>query len=177
MKHRGFLKITDLYAGSERRPGSTCWWWLGALSGGYPRIWTFDHDLIEKYAMSGPQAVWNISTGTGTAGRTAYMRCVNRGCVSPHHIGIAASRAEIGAHIRRTGKQKGARNSETQRANLSKAWAVAGIVPTPPEVVLAIRAAGAGESNMALGRLHGLCHTTVSRIRLGESHQHVMEAA
>lgn len=169
---RGIATVEDLRARSERRPGSDCWWWLGAMACDKvsPRIWTLDYELVDKRTMTGPQAVWNISRGEGLHGWLAYMRCVNSSCVNPVHVGKARSRVEIGAHIARHGKRKG-RNTEAQRGNIRKAWQAAGITPTAPEVVAAIRAEPSSLTNIALAAKYGLGHTTVSRIRRGDSHR------
>lgn len=173
---RGTHKVTDLWAKSSRSEGSTCWQWLGATSDGgkTPRIWTFDHDKGERVVMPGPRAVWNIANQCGLGSRLAFMACVNSLCVNPAHVRVAVDRAEIGAHIAASGKRKG-KNLEQRRANLRKAWAASGKTITPPALVIAIRAAtGTGR---AIGLQFGVNERIVSRIRRGEAHLNVMEAA
>lgn len=173
---RGTNKVTDLWAKSERAEGSTCWQWLGAKSDGgkTPRMWTFDHDKGEKLVMPGPRAVWNIANQAGLGSRFAFMRCCNSLCVNPAHVGVAESRAEIGAHIAANGKRKGS-HVEARRLNLVKAWAGSGKTLTPPETVLAIRAAtGTGR---AIGLQFGVNERIVSKIRRGESHLNVTKEA
>lgn len=172
---RGVLRIADLYARSERRPGSGCWWWLGAMASDKlsPRIWTVCHDRGEKRVLTGMRAVWNIKHGAGLGDRLAYMRCCNSSCVNPDHVGSAASKAEIGAHIAAHGKRKGT-HVEARRASQKLAMAARGIVPTPPEVVRAIRASEG--SNVVVARQFGVSHQIVSAIRLGLSHARILEA-
>lgn len=166
------LRISDLYARSERRPGSGCWHWLGATStDGSPRIHTYDHDRCDKRSMSGAKAVWNISRSCGTAGKLAFRLCLMRDCVKPDHIALALSKAEIGAHIAARGGRKGT-HLQARRLNAGKAWAARKVAVTPPETVLAIR--GMQGSNVAIGRALGMRHQTVSRIRRGESHRHLL---
>lgn len=177
---RGMLTPADLRARSridplDANPYDPCWHWLGAkATDGVPRIWTVDHDRIEKRTMSGPKAVWNIAKGKGTGDRLAYRTCVACDCVNPTHHALATDKAEIGAHIARTGSRKGTAIPQ-RRANAIKAREAAGIATTPREIVLAAWA-WIG-SNVAFAKLHGICHTTVSRIRRGESHKQVGQAA
>ena len=176
MTKRGTTRIVDLYARSERRPGSDCWIWQGATSddGASPRIWTFDHDRGDKRVMTGPRAAWNIANGAGPGGRLAYMHCCNSLCVNPAHVRLAANRAEIGARIRVSGSRKG-QCSTQRRAGLEKAWSARGIVVTSPEVVRAVRAAVG--TNIAIAARYGIGHRVVSTIRLRKSHRDVAEAA
>lgn len=166
--------IADLRARSVQDPATHCWHWLGAKSpDGVPRIWTFDHERGDKRGMSGPKAVWNIAHGAAPRpGHLVYRRCVTCDCVNPSHMAQAASKKEIGAHIARNGARKGT-SVPQRRANLLKAAAAAGIRYTPPEIVQAIRAAGPGPTNLELAALHGCAHSTVSKIRRGESHRGV----
>ncbi len=173
---RGVLRIADLYARSERRPGSDCWHWRGAMASDStsPRIWTFDHDRGDKRCLSGPRAVWNIAHQAGLRGKLAFMRCVNSSCVNPVHVGSAWTKAEIGAHIALNGKRKGT-HTEARRLNASKGWAANCITPTPAATVLRVRAMTGTSTAIALAL--GMTHQTVSRIRRGDSHRHLLEAA
>lgn len=176
MSGRGVLRIADLYARSERQPGSQCWVWTGGYASDRVsvRIWTFDHDRGEKRVMSGPRAVWNIAHGTGLGGRMAFMRCVNSACVNPAHVGSAADQAEIGLRIAENGKRKG-KNHEVNRRNAEKATLARGWKLTPPAVILQIvRESG---TNVAIAARLGVSHQLVSRVRLGQAHKHVLEAA
>lgn len=165
------LTVDDLRARSERRPGDLCWHWLGAkASDGTPRMWTLDYDYGEKRTVSGPKAVWHISHGAGTRGRLVYRGCVCTDCVNPAHMRLALTKAEIGQHIRRNGARKGV--TEARQRNIEKAWAATGLKVTPPEVVIAIRADSG--TLAALGKKYGMSPKTVSRIRRGDSHRHLL---
>lgn len=169
------MRIIDLYNRSERRPGSTCWHWLGAKSGGSVRIWTLDFDRAEKRTMSGPKAVWNIAKQRGTGDRLAFMTCVNMLCVNPDHVSSAPDKAAIGAHIRAVGARVGTA-VESRRANIARAHVANGITVTPPDVVRAIRAAPAAMTNIAIAAQHGILHhQTVSRIRRRLSRRDVID--
>jgi hypothetical protein len=61
---------------------------------------------------------------------------------------------------------------EQRRANARKAHAATGKV-TPPEVVLAVRRDSGTLAE--IGARHGINRSTVSRIRRGESHRHLLE--
>lgn len=167
-------KVSDLEARSLRDAATHCWHWQGAkATDGTPRIWTFDHERGEKRAMSGPKAVWNIAhQAAPRAGWLVFRRCVTLDCVNPSHMAQARDKREIGAHVARSGARKG-KFAEQARANALKASAAAGIVYTPPEIVRAIRAEGSGPTNLALSERYGIGHSTVSRIRRGESHRGV----
>ena len=175
---RGVLTLADLRAHCRVDYDTGCWHWLGATSMKWqPRIWTLDHERIEKRLMSGPKAAWNIAhQAAPRAGWLVYRRCVVRDCVCPVHLGLARDQAEIGMHIRLSGRHKGdgKRGLDSQRANQAKACAARGIKVTPRDVVLACRAAGPEVSNPMLAEIHGIHHSTVSRIRLGQSHRGVV---
>lgn len=170
------LTIADLRARSERTTGSACWQWLGAtVRDGSPRIWTLDYDRLEKRSMNGAKAVFFISQGCALNGRLAYRGCLNMGCVNPDHIRTATDRAEIGGIVKDAGKRKGT-NTEQRLAALAKAQIAAGHAPTSRDIVLAIRSAPRSITGLELARVHGLAQSTVSRIRLVQSHREVRDA-
>lgn len=172
-RKRGIGSIEDLYARSERRPGSSCWWWMGAVdkhSGGGARLWSFDFDAGEKRSMSGARAVYGILHGVAPpAGKIAAMRCCNRLCVNPAHNWIAGSRAEIGAAIAEAGTRKG-KNRAALLASLAKGRKSQGIVDTPSEIVRAIRQAPKTITSRSLAQQFSVGEGTVSKIRRGISH-------
>ncbi len=172
------LRIEEVRARCNMDRVTHCWVWTGATSSdGVPRIHTFDHARLEKRTMSGPMAVWNIAHGEAPRQGHMVMRCCGRKlCLNPAHLRQFRDKAEMGLHIRRAGWRKGTA-MESRRANVKLAQAAAGTVATPPDVVLAIRAEPAQTTNKALGERYGISHQTVSRIRLGQSHRHLMEAA
>lgn len=164
------LTIADLERRSKRSPGDLCWHWQGAKApDGTPRIWTFCHDALDKKVLSGPKAVWNIAHGESPRGRLVFRSCVCTDCVNPAHMKLANSKAEIGAHIRLNGARKGSTPERLQ--NIQAAWAAAGVIVTPPDVVRAIRADSG--TLKAIGARHGVNYRVVGRIRRGESHRNV----
>ena len=169
-RKRGINTAQDLKANSERRPGSTCWWWLGAvvlqkgcIDSVSARIWTFNHRLGRKCTMSGPGAVYAITHGEPVPhGQKAYMRCVNPQCVNPAHVDCGTPKM-IGVHIQKMGVRKG-KITPAVLESARKGRAAQGIVDTPQEVKQAIRAA-VGETGVSLADRYGLSANTVSRIR------------
>ena len=120
---RGIFTSSDLRAWCDVNHDTGCWIWQGGLSGGAPRIWTFDHELGEKHTMSGPKAAWNIAyQAAPRKGCLVYRRCMVTLCLFPAHLSQARNRKEIGKHIRLIGVQKGT-FIEQRRANLVKARA------------------------------------------------------
>lgn len=176
-RRRLVTRAQDLYERSERRPGSSCWWWLEGTSNGHAQLWALDFDSGEKKAIRGCRAAWYIGSGGAKLGeRVAYMRCMNKLCVNPAHA-AAGTRQEMGAHIAKRGDLRG-KFTHQRRVNLVAARAASGIVDTPPEVVLAIRAVPRSEAtNTQLAARFGLTHQTVAKIRRGESHRHLMPMA
>lgn len=170
--HGLITTVAELRERCDVDPVTHCWHWRGATSNGSPRIWAFDHRLGDKRTMTGALAVWNIAFGR--APRTmAFRGCVSRTCLNPAHLREAGTKAEIGQHIRRTGALKGL-HLEVRRANVARAHEACGIVPTPAAIVLAIRAAPAKVTAVALAAQYGMAHQTVGRIRRGESHRHLL---
>lgn len=170
------LTTADVLARCKVDPASHCWIWQGAASSdGVPRIHTLDYARAEKRTMSGPLAVWHIAhCAPPRPGHLVYRGCQNRLCLNPAHLRQAADKAAIGLHIRRLGSRKG-KCTETRIANLRRAQIAAGAIPTPPEVVLAIRAVPRAEAtNRDLARRHGIAEQTVSRIRRGDSFKHLL---
>lgn len=173
---RGIASIADVRARCDQDPVTHCWHWNGGRSGdGVPRIHTLDYRDLEKRSLSGPLALWMIAHGTVPRG-LPFRRCVCRDCMNPAHLLLARSKKEIGAYIAKVGARKGT-SVDKRRANLLLANAAAGIVPTPADVVLAIRSAPSSTTSKALAAQHGMAHQTVSRIRRGDSHKHLLEAA
>lgn len=175
MHPRGITKIADLRARSTVDPVTGCWHWQGAKStDGTPRIHAFDHDRGEKLTLSGPKAVWNIAHGESPAPGLAFRACVCTDCVNPVHMRKAQDKAEIGLHIRRSGRRKGTA-VEARRVNIAKAQVATGRVPTPTEKVLAIRSAPETVTNRSLARQLALSEQVVSKIRRGQAHRHLLE--
>lgn len=173
------LTIADVRARCKIDPVTRCWHWQGALSSdGVPRIHTLDYGRAEKRSMSGPLAVWNIAhNAPPLPGHLIFRRCQNSVCLNPVHLGEAASKAEIGLHIRRAGTRKG-KSTATRLANLRKAQIASGSMPTPDETVLAIWAVPRAEAtNRVLAQRFNVAEQTVSRIRRGESFRHLTAAS
>ena len=170
---RGILSIDDLRARSIIDPVTRCWHWQAAKTNGVPTMWTIDYDRQEKRTLSGARAVWMICHQEPLHDWLVYRSCVCTDCVNPVHLARARTKAEIGAHISRNGKRKGT-HLEQRRAGVKRMWEASGVKVTSPEIVLSIRAADPGLSNAALGILHGISPQTVSRIRRGESHRHLL---
>lgn len=172
-KHALITSIEQLKARCTVDHATHCWLWTGATTGTYgvPAIWCFDHRRGEKRTMSGPSAVWNIAHGEAVpVGNLIFRACCRVLCLNPAHLRRARTKAEIGEHQRRAGSRKGT-GLESRRANIVKAWESAGIVPTKPEVVRAIRSAPPSVTGRALAARYGLARSTVSRIRIGQSHK------
>jgi hypothetical protein len=165
------LTIDDLRRLSKRSPSDLCWHWQGAVVAGIPYMHTYDYDAKEKHTTSGPRAVYYITHQERMRGRVAYRCCWVRDCVNPVHI-RAATKVEFGRIISASGRLKG-RDPTPNRANQLLAMAARGIIPTPPEVVMAIRSASDEVTGRALAQIHGVTPQTVSRIRRGETHRGV----
>lgn len=173
---RGLLTVAQVRARCDIDPARHCWLWQGAKGvDGTPRLWTFDHQRGEKRSMSGALAMWNIAHQEAPRpGHLVYRCCGARACLNPAHLKQARDKAEIGLHIRRAGYRIGIA-VEARRANQRRAMEARGITPTAPEVVRAIRKAPMETSNVELAAIHGISHTTVSRIRRMESHKEVSQ--
>ena len=162
---RGVLTIADLRARSRVDPITHCWHWQGGSDRGRPKIHTLDLARGEKRTIGGPSAVWNIAHGAVPPGAIPYRRCVCTDCVNPTHLGLARSRAELGAHIARSGVWRNPQHLEARMVGLRAAFAVTGKGPTPPEVLRQVVEAPLSESNRALARRLGLTEQLVSKHR------------
>lgn len=171
---RGITTVEALKARCVVDPATHCWVWQGALStDGTPRLHTLDYARLEKRTMSGPLAAWHIAHGEAPpAWAIVFRGCLHRRCLNPAHLRLARDKADIGEHIRRTGKRKGT-HLEARRASVRKAQAAAGVVLTPTPIVVAIKTAPKEVTNVALAERFGMNHQTVSRIRRGETHGQV----
>lgn len=171
---RGVLTVEQLKARCVVDPATHCWLWQGAMSNGHPRIWTLDYARVDKRVMQGSVAAWNISRqAPPRPGYFVFRGCQNKACVNPAHLREAASKAEIGQHIRRAGSRVG-NSVEARRQNIRAAWAKAGTVPTPPEIVRLIRAAPPEVTSRSMALAHGLSDQVISRIRRGQSRREVV---
>ena len=174
--HRLMTTAADVKARCTVDPLTHCWLWQGARNtrSQLPMVYAFDYTLGDKKSMSGPRAVWQIAHGEAPRPGHLIYRCCNQVlCLNPAHLRQAATKAEIGVHVRRSGRLKGRELSPAQRAVLPRSWAAQGIVPTGPDAVRAIRAAGPEVTGVQLALEHGISPQTVSRIRRGESHRGV----
>ena len=170
---RSVLTVEDLRANSDVDPVTACWHWRGGKSEGQPRIWTLDYERIEKRSMSGPRAVWNIAHQCAPLRGYLVMRaCLTTDCVNPVHHKEFATKAEVGAHIARSGALKG-KGVAAKLANLEKARAAQGQIQTPVETVLRIRSMSGTTKEIA--EALGMKPKTVWKIRAGKSHRHVLQ--
>lgn len=172
---RGVATIDDLRARSIIAPATRCWLWQGATIGGAARIWTLHLDRMDKGVLSGPRAVWYIAHGTPLHSRIAYMACWTKGCVCPVHVRAAENKTVLNRVAAQAGvfiKSPAARKSN--EANLLKARQARGVADTPPETVLAIRAAAGKALQKNIAAEFGLTKTMVSRIIRGETYRHLL---
>jgi hypothetical protein len=166
---RGVCTVEALKARCAVDLATHCWVWQRAVSNNQPRIHTFDHARGEKRVMPGSLAAWNIGHGAAPRPGKMVFRCCGRNlCVNPAHLREAGSLAEIGAHIRRSGRLVGS-NLEQRRANMARAHASMGTRLTPRAVVEAIWAAPKTTTGRSLALTLGVSEATVSRFRTGTS--------
>lgn len=159
-------RIQDLHAHSERRPGSTCWWWTGK---GRPRIHAVCHRRAAAVVMSGPQAAYQIANRAAPpAGTVAYMTCLNPRCVNPAHV-AAGTRAKIGAILASAGVLRGRGDMDKRRASAAKGRAARGIADTSIGLALDILNAPDYESYGATARRLGTTPARVRGIRTGRT--------
>jgi hypothetical protein len=164
------LKISDLRIRSNIDPVTYCWHWQGATDvSGHPRIYTLDHDRVEKRTLTGPRAVWNIAHGK-THGRTPYRRCGCKDCVNPVHMALAVSLQEMWAHLSRSGILKG-QKTPSRSANALLGRIARGQVDTPDDVIIAIKndLHSGSMTGVAIAEKHGVTTQTVSRIKTGKT--------
>lgn len=168
------LSVDALRARCIQDPATHCWLWQGACNGGSPRLYTFDHALGDKRVMTGTLAAWNIAHGEAPPlGKLVFRGCGQKLCLNPAHLRLARTKAEIGQHWHRAGFLVGT-HLTARRANIALAHAVSGHTATSAAVVLAIRAAPASVTGASLALLHGVCTSTISKIRRGISPRQVM---
>lgn len=177
-RHSLITSIADLRERCDVDPVTRCWNWLGGYNGYnnrslIPRLWVYDYDRHDKVSVSGPRAAWMLAhEAAPLPGYVVYRACGNRRCLNPVHL-RDGRKSDVGANARLSGRLKGTA-LESRRANLHLAYAAAGITPTSPDVVRAIRAAPSDVMLSSLAKLHGISPQTVSRIRRGESHREVV---
>lgn len=167
---RGIGSVDDVRARCVVDAVTRCWLWQGAkCRDGTPRVHTLDLARMDKRTMTGPQAMWQLAHGEPPPpGRLVYRACGCVACLNPAHMRLAASKAEIGQAIRRSGRWRGS-HMQARRRNIERAWAATGVVPTPAEVVRALREAPTSVTNRALARQYGVSEQTVSKIRRGQA--------
>ena len=162
-RHAYVATIDQLRDRCTTDPVTHCWLWTGATSNGAPRLHSWDYAKGEKRSMPGTRAVWGIAHGEEPP-RYVFRGCHNLACLNPVHLRRASSKAEIGQHMRRSGKLKGT-CLEARRANQRLAAAATGLTPVPHEVVCAIRLAPASVTGKDLALMYGIARQTVSVIR------------
>lgn len=167
---RGIATLADVRARCTVDAATHCWIWQGACnSKGKPYIWSLDYARMDKRVMAAQVAVWQIAHGEPVPqGRLVFRGCGNARCVNPVHLRVARSQAEMWQHIVRAGHLRG-RGVEAHRAALVKARRAAGIVPIREQVVRAILAEPVHRSNIEVAAQYGVSHSTVARLRRGET--------
>lgn len=173
---RGVTTIDHLRARSVIDPVTLCWHWQGAKIKGQPRIWTLDIDRVEKTVLNGARAVWFIAHGTPLGHLQAWMGCGTPDCVCPVHV-RRGTRSEWTRFMTSTGRMQRL-PTPGRLAAAAKGRAAAGHVDTPPELVLAIRAAhAAGEASaLALVERTGMGRSVIYRMLRGETYRWLLPA-
>jgi hypothetical protein len=172
------ITLADLKARCIVDAITHCWIWQGGKTRGKPSIYTIDYAKQTKCVMSGPRAAWQIAHECAPSrGAKVYRTCTNELCVNPAHLRqLFGGQKAMAAHLAATGTLKGqGRFTPGRQAALLKARAVRNR-DVPDSVVLAIRAAPASVSALALAGIHGVHHSTAARIRNGETRTNVVAA-
>lgn len=171
---RGITTVEALKARCTVDPATHCWLWQGAMSGGQPKFHAFCHDRGCKRTMTGSRGAWNIAFGESPpAWAMVFRACQRQLCVNPAHLRLARDHADIGLHIRLAGTRVGTA-TESRRENARKGREKRGIRDTPAAIVRAIRAAPPTVTGLELAAMHRLSSQTVSKIRRGQTHAHVV---
>lgn len=90
------------------RDSNGCWNWLGGMGGWGARTPLFHCPLKAgaKRSIAAYKAAWTLSGRTIPPGHWVYRTCTNVRCVNPSHCATGTP-AEMGAHARKTGQQRG----------------------------------------------------------------------
>ena len=165
---RGIRDIADIKARCEIDKATHCWHWKGAKSKGLPRIHVLDLRDNEKRNISGPLGLWMLAHNEVPNG-IPMRRCLCRDCMNPAHLILMRNQAEISNYTTRHGANGTGR---VMRPELrEKAMQRLGVVPTPMEIIIAIREADRSITGRALAAKFDMHISTVSRIRRRELHK------
>jgi hypothetical protein len=126
-----------------------CWEWIGSTSppSGYGQI-NIDRRLHLAHRVS-----WTLFRGPIPKGAYVCHRCDNPRCVRPDHLFLGSQRDNIGDAV---SKRRNARHKLDEGA-----------------VIEIRRLYAEGLTQEAIGKLHGIDHTMVSRIILRKAWAHI----
>lgn len=157
----GIRTLEDLRVRCSIDPDTGCWQWKGAMNDGkHPRFMLFDPERGEHRVVSGVQGALMLAGRCPPKGKIGYRRCTSCSCMNPAHMSVG-TKAEQGAFLRRTGRQRGdprraavnTLNSRTHRSSLTD------------ELVQWVRESD--QPNTVVAHALGVSHNCISQIRRG----------
>lgn len=130
------------WAKVDKRGSDECWTWIGSKRNGYGEIWSRDRHLY-AHRMS-----WKLHYGLIPKGVSVLHHCDNRACVNPKHLFLGTQADNMTDMV---GKGRQSKGEERPTAKLTQ------------EQVLAIR--NDPRSERTLGRIYGVCHASIGRVK------------
>jgi hypothetical protein len=139
------------------------WIWVGAVSKGQARVWAPDiTNGGEMRSQPGPRAVWHAKTGEPIPkGMRVFCNCSEPRCINPEHI-VCRTPEEQGGHVAASGKLKGLLTKIVANRKINQKRSK--VTPEALDLILYSDLTGQEVSAET-----GICRSTISRIRRGES--------
>lgn len=130
-----------------------CLLWQGHIGNGVPQVF-----IGNTYRMV-RRVVWEAAHGPIPVGRVAVCKCRERACVRLEHVQLMTT-----AQVARLAAREGKFSTPQRRARIALGQRRRSRLT--PEIIAQVRAA---ENGAAIARELGICKSTVSKIRRGES--------
>ena len=139
----------------ELIPFSTCHWWVGAANHvGYGKL------FVNGKFHGAHRVSYRLYVGDIPEGMLVCHKCDNPSCVNPDHLFLGTFKSNAADMVQK-GRDKPERGENNCWSKLSEAK------------VLAIRELQGKLSSRKIGKLYGVCKTTVLRIHNREKWKHV----
>ncbi len=144
-----------------------CWLWTAATRGktGYGAF-KYEGKVIDAHRMS-----WELAHGPIPEGLFVCHTCDERLCVNPQHLFLGTSQENALDAVNKGRMKPPAYEPHHKRAKGTENSAA--ILTEEQVVEIRERYKAGGVSSRFLGRVYGVCHTTIQRIVKGRYWAHV----
>lgn len=159
-KRYGVYSLEALRERSVIEDGSDCWLWGGAMTRGYPRVWTAHPVTGIPSSVSATMAAWHLAGNWFRPDMVVYRTCGCHKCVNPAHM-KCGTKAVACRFVADSDRHKG--QIHRQIANKINGMKRSKLTP---ELIVEIR--NSDEQARAMGKRLGVSESLISAYRKGK---------